>query len=898
MRFWRVGIPILIGLFLCFAADDAYGGASDTWAKQKKVVIGQFNSWTPQVMSGPDSNGLYQIQVKLFPGMWQYKFGVVVNGTDTQYEPSFTTPSGNREVLVPSNVDTFYVPNNWADSPPAPANVTTAIVGVGQVQLTWTQSVPGGLDVTYGGGYHIYYRAGAAGPPWTQADTQLVTTTSYTVGGLTVGTLYHFVITAVDAYDTPGVPSTDSPAPPGPYTSTSAVVTDTPQGKVVVEFIVDMRKEFAKSGVPLFGMGLGGSRPPLTWKPYESPLRELQTGIFTETYEMQAGQQLEYKYVKNPGTSRQEWEGQGDKFPVLFRFDPATSGLQASSVTAVYVRGSFNSFNVASDWQMTRDSDNVFRLVKSIRDYQTYKYFAYHTGAPAGDWIPGGADLSVAPSDIPSSFVYGPDTTAVGVWITGEFDPWGNNDWLGSTADDFYKLTPDNRGMWRLTRNMPNGTYKYKFIIDSTNDGVKNGVYESGTDRILQVTGNRAVTVAANYGPATMRLVDVWEQAALAPPNSPVSITAISMDTTVLLSWRPSKDFMVNCYNIYRDTDRAGSFKLIAQVPGSPYPEYLDSGLVNGRTYYYKITALDTSSLLESNYSASQEGMPAAGAATARRMADGMDSSVTIVFPSGTLPLGTFVRITSMLEVLQEQGSDSEMAATMEMISAAEAAQRTDPLEWAVSENSSGDANSLIYMINVQNKITGAAVLFADTPVKVSIPYSEEHERYATRGGLNVSGYALYVLNETTRRWDLVPGTSASAASRMVGAPRFSFSIFQVMARAGAPSNLNDMVVFPNPCYPNRDFAQRGDPYGDGRAGVTFLNIPTDIEMIRIYTITGELVRTLDPTDAREYMTTGLATRMIWDLHNDAGREVASGVYIFHAKSATSNRTGKVAVIR
>ncbi|OGH60157.1 MAG: hypothetical protein A3G34_09160 [Candidatus Lindowbacteria bacterium RIFCSPLOWO2_12_FULL_62_27] len=902
MRLRPIVSAVLVGLFLCLSPGDAHAGADTKWADLKKALIGQFNSgWETKAMSGPDSNGLYRYEVKLFPGSTiQYKYGVVLSATDTQIEPNFATSSGYREFTVPSGVDTIYVPGNWADTPQAPVSVATSIVGDGEVKLTWAMPVPSTWDVVYGGGYHVYYRAGAAGPPWTQADTQLIqgTTTSFTIRGLNVGTVYHFIITAVDAYDTPGEPATDTPAPPGPYTSTSAVVTDTPQGKVLVQFVVDMRQDIALNGRPVFGMGLGGNQSPLTWKPYEAPLTEIQTGIWSGTQVMQGGQKLQYKYVKNPGTSKQEWEGQTDEHPMLFRFDPSTWGLNATNVSSVYVRGSFNSFGIDDNWKMKLESDSVFRLVKSIKGWQTYKYFAIHTGASAGDWIPGGSDLGVALSDIPNEFVYGPDTQAVGVWITGEFDPWTNNDWLGSKADDFYKLTVDNRKTWRLTRNMPNGTHKYKFIIDKTNDGVKNGDYESGSDRTLEVTGNRLVTISANMGQDMMRVVDVWEAAGFAPPRTPVSITAISMDTKVLLSWRPSADFIVNSYNIYRDTSLSGLFPLIDTVPASAYPEYLDDGLTNGVTYYYKITAYDTHTLLESDYSSAQEGIPAAGGATARRKAEGQDTSVMIMFPAGTIPANSFVRVTSLVEAIDAESTDTAMAQVCAMLKAAEAAQLTNPLEWTLSENSTGDTDSLIYIIDVKSKTTGEAVVFADTPVRVTIPFTSLHQEYAARAGLPVVGYALYVLNETTMRWDLVPGSKTSPAANIVGAPRFKFSIFQVMALAGSPNNLNDMVAFPNPCYPNRDFAQRGDPYGDGRPGITFLNIPTDIEFIKIYTITGELVRTLDPNDASEYGTTGVATRMIWDLTNDHGRPAASGVYLFHAKSATSNKTGKVAVVR
>ena len=890
-------VLILIGSIWLTAPPAAHGGADTEWAKHRKFVAGSFNNWTPTSMTGPDSNGLYKVTVRLVPGTYKYKFVTAINGTDTQWEPTFSTSDGNRALSVPSGVDTFYVPMNWADTPPAPT-VTTTVTGIGEVLVAWTIASSGGLDVTYGGGYHLYERSGQSGPPWTQVDTELLKTTSCTVRGLTVDTTYYFILTAVDAYDTPYVPTSDSPAPPGPYTSTSASVTVTPKGAILVQFIVDLRQDIMKNGAPKFGMAVAGNLSPLTWSPYKQPLHAIQTGVYSETFSMVSGQSVEYKYVKNPGTSKQVWEGSDAEKSTLFRFDPAAWGLDAKNVTEAYVRGTFNGWNVSSDWKMTLESDSVFRMVKSITSAGTYKYFVYHSLAPGGDWIPSGSDLSLSLSDIPSQFTYGPDSTAVAVYAVGDFDPWSANNWQSNKPDNFYKLNVDNRKMWRLTRYMPTGTHSYKFTIDSTNDGVKNPSYESGSDRTLKVTGNRLITVAANYGSSMMRVVDVWEEAGFGPPKSPVSVTAISMDSKVLLSWKPAAEFNVSSYRIYRDTETTGSFPLVGTVTASmSIPEYTDTTVTNGKTYYYKITAYDTGNLLESNFSSGQEGMPASGDAMARRMADGQAKSVTVEFPGGTLPAGTYMRITSLLEAIDEEASDTRFAALVSAVSEADEAQKTDPLAWAMSENMAGDSDSLIYIVDLKSKTTDVSVTLADSPVQITIPYSDTHESLASQSEVPI-GYALYVLNEETRRWELVPGTAANRAAQVVSAPRYHFSVFQVMAVAGAPNNLNNMVAYPNPCYPNRSFAQSGDPYGSGQPGMTFIDIPTDIQYIKIYTITGDLVRTLDPSDPREYSTTGAATRMIWDLHNDADQNVASGVYLFFAKSATSTMKGKVAVVR
>lgn len=908
MKFWRAGILAVLGIWLCTSPPEAYGGASDTWAKHKKVLSMENNNWAPQLMTGPDSNGLYQVKVRLFPGMMKYRFGVVVNGTDTQYEPIFPTSSGYREVTVPTGVDTFYVPTNWGDTPAPPTSVQTEIVGDGQIKLTWSESQPIGLDVIHGGGYHVYYRSGAAGPPWTQYDTQLITDTTYTVNGLNNSLVYYFVITAIDAYDSPGVPATDSPAPPGPLMDTSATVWVTPQGKILVAFMVDMRQEIMKSGRPPYGMAIAGDR--LTWDPFRQPLKEVSPGVYGETYLMQAGQLLEYKYVKNPGTSKQEWEGDKKQAKRFFRFDPATHSL--SNVSAVYVRGSMSDWGKdLPEWRLYPDTvDGVYRLVKEASSAgHEFKYYVYHAGAPTGAWYPtSGGNLSGDVSLLSYFFgFYSTDTSIVSVHLVGGFDAYDQNRWPDAAkVDDYYAMkTWFSYGSLTLrywTGNLPVGTYYYDFMVDKTNDGIKNGqkFWGAGNDDTIEITRNRVVYLTPNKANNTMHVKDVWSEE-FALPKAPISVTAISDSGQVRLSWRKPSDLRLAGYQIYRDTDPQGKFPSIDTIVSDTVTEYIDTKVANGTTYYYKIatlayvTFISFSDTLTSPSSMLQQAMPDS-VPTARRMADGQTQSLAVKFQAGSLPADADVQISSLGEMYGEQSMDADWAALMSKFAEAENAQRSSPLSWAASENTSTDTDSLVYMIDVKSKTSGQDVSF-DKAVTLTIPYDTTHWEAAQASGLAPKKMAMFVLNETTNRWEMITTSTEDPLNHTVSVPRTSFSIFTIMALAGAPNNLDGMVVYPNPVYVNRDFAQRGD-IGGGQAGATFINIPTDVEFIKIYTITGELVRTLDPADAKEYSTTGASSIMIWDLKNDAGRQVASGVYIFHAKSATSSRRGKVAVVR
>ncbi|MEI7528955.1 MAG: FlgD immunoglobulin-like domain containing protein, partial [Elusimicrobiota bacterium] len=90
--------------------------------------------------------------------------------------------------------------------------------------------------------------------------------------------------------------------------------------------------------------------------------------------------------------------------------------------------------------------------------------------------------------------------------------------------------------------------------------------------------------------------------------------------------------------------------------------------------------------------------------------------------------------------------------------------------------------------------------------------------------------------------------------------------------------------VYPVPWRPGS-----GDKF-DSSTGITFKYLTPRTE-IRIYTITGQLVRELKLTPADN----GLK---VWDGRNSAGLKAASGVYLAHIKSGQYVKIMKIAVER
>lgn len=74
-----------------------------------------------------------------------------------------------------------------------------------------------------------------------------------------------------------------------------------------------------------------------------------------------------------------------------------------------------------------------------------------------------------------------------------------------------------------------------------------------------------------------------------------------------------------------------------------------------------------------------------------------------------------------------------------------------------------------------------------------------------------------------------------------------------------------------------------------GHTKITFTGL-TRSARIRIYTISGELVRTLDKADTGE--------TLVWNARNARGTAVDSGVYLYLIESAVQAKKGKLMIIR
>ncbi len=108
---------------------------------------------------------------------------------------------------------------------------------------------------------------------------------------------------------------------------------------------------------------------------------------------------------------------------------------------------------------------------------------------------------------------------------------------------------------------------------------------------------------------------------------------------------------------------------------------------------------------------------------------------------------------------------------------------------------------------------------------------------------------------------------------------------------AAAPASTADNVyVIPNP-YVGRAGWETG-----GQAKIQFVNVPAGAE-IRIYDVTGGYINTVRP-NVYSYDSTKPQGSADWNLKDDDGEDVVSGIYIYRIESRGSTETGRFIVVR
>jgi hypothetical protein len=173
---------------------------------------------------------------------------------------------------------------------------------------------------------------------------------------------------------------------------------------------------------------------------------------------------------------------------------------------------------------------------------------------------------------------------------------------------------------------------------------------------------------------------------------------------------------------------------------------------------------------------------------------------------------------------------------------------------------------------------------------EISLPYRDLDNDGVVDGTsppVRAETLSIWWLDEDHSLWVKVPESRVDPVGKTVSAPVRYASVFVLM---GAPSyRVEDAFAFPVPWRPSGAGAGSGAGQTGTSAGITFSNLPS-IAKIRIYSLSGTLVRELDHSDG--------TPQMAWDVRNGDGDDLATGTYIYVVDSDREQKRGKLMVVR
>ncbi|MFH1283404.1 MAG: T9SS type A sorting domain-containing protein [bacterium] len=152
--------------------------------------------------------------------------------------------------------------------------------------------------------------------------------------------------------------------------------------------------------------------------------------------------------------------------------------------------------------------------------------------------------------------------------------------------------------------------------------------------------------------------------------------------------------------------------------------------------------------------------------------------------------------------------------------------------------------------------------------VQITIIYDE-----ADIAGFEEKKLVLARYNELNDKWILLSSAANPTSNTVVGYTDH-FSTFAIVQPVPVV-NLKQVKVYPMPYNPK------------AQGFITVDNLTNDAE-ITVYTISGEMVCKLLKPDVQG--------KSYWTGYNEAGKKVASGIYLMHIKSSAGSKTLKIAI--
>ncbi len=551
-----------------------------------------------------------------FTTSWTVNIPTAVGSSNTAFV-GFTGGTGGL-TAIQEVLNWTYNVTSGSNPPAAPTNVT-ANAGNAQVTLSWSAS-------TGASSYNVKRSTTSGGPYTTIASP---TTTGYTDSGVSNGTTYYYVVTAVNGSGESGNSSQVGATPQaGVPAAPTNVTANAGNAQVTLSWS-------ASTGASSYKV----KRSTTSGGPYTTIASPTTTG-YTDSG---VSNGTTYYYVVtavNTGGGESANSSQVSATP-----SSGVSGsvvVDSSSVGAGALRAS------SLSWSHTVGSGSnrvlVVGVVGACVPSVTYGGVALtHAGQVYNNnQAPASTDLFVLVNPATG-------TNTVRVSYSGcTSDVEGGS--ISFTGVD--QSTP----LAHVTTNFGSGTAAQVAVAsvagDMVVDVVGNGSAIASSRQTLSwlknqngntAVGNGAQSTAAGASSVTMGYsvssdwwgiigADVVAAATSSnPPAAPTNVTANAGNAQVTLSWSASTG--ASSYNVKRSTTSGGPYTTIASPTTTGYT---DSGVSNGTTYYYVVTAVNGSG--ESGNSSQVGATPQAGvpAAPTNVTANAGNAQVTLSWSAST----------------------------------------------------------------------------------------------------------------------------------------------------------------------------------------------------------------------------------------------------------------------
>jgi fibronectin type 3 domain-containing protein len=527
------------------------------------------------------------------------------------------------------------------DYPPSAPTNLSGVAGERQASLNWDDNTEDDLA-----GYNVY-RSETSGSGHVKVNTSLVTASEYVDTGLVGGTTYYYIVKAVDLLSSEGSGSNEASVQPYDYAPSAPTGLIATAGDKQVSLDWNNNTEDDLAGYNVYRSETSGSGYAKVNTSLVGVSEYVDTGL--------VGGTTYYYVVTAVDLQSHESDDSSEDGAIATDADPSSpTGLTASDGLE----------EVTLNWNDNTDPDldgyNVYRSTTSGSGYvklntvslvtsstytdtnltagETYYYVvtAVDEGENESPYSNEVSGTPVGPTVINDSFDQVPwydnfDDNGATTWVTdtsvvhtGTYSAKSDKNSPGSlTSDNLFALLTSSISInfWYYPSSIETGDVliqvyngsTYNTLIDLTSDSefTNNTWCEfnyviSDSQYFISNFHIRFVSIAS--GNDTIYVDDVLIVTDDMPPLVPTGLVATAGEQVNYLDWDDNIELDLDGYNVYRKESVGANY---TQLNGSivASSEYTDTGLSNGTTYYYVVSAVDLGSN-ESEYSNSDDATP------------------------------------------------------------------------------------------------------------------------------------------------------------------------------------------------------------------------------------------------------------------------------------------------